>query len=118
MPRRRLARLSGYGDLMGRGRARWRRCIAEPAPDIEPLQDGDDPGRHLGLWRGRDVRFWRRKAMPSAIGSGRRKADVPLTQAMTVLMPQRARWAVRGSVGRERRSRRCSSRRRSAGRRR
>ena len=42
MPRCRSGKLSGYGDLRARRRARWRHPGDESADDIAPMRDGDD----------------------------------------------------------------------------
>ena len=78
MPRWRSGRLSSYGDWTSRRWARWRQSVAETAEDLGPMRDGDDPNEIGGGYGGREVRFLPRRAKPSAIGGGRRKADMVL----------------------------------------
>jgi hypothetical protein len=105
MPRCRSGTLSGYGDWTGRRRARWCRPVAESAADMVSMRDGDDAMPVSGMRGGREVRFWPRKAKPSAIGSGRRKADVVLMQPVLVLMLRLATPVGHEWFPRERRSR-------------
>ena len=118
MPRCGLGRLSGYGDWRVCGAAGWRDRTVRPAGDIAWMRVSMRRCWNLGRTRRCRTTLRQRKAKPSAISGSRRRADAPLKQPMPVIMLQLARAAARGSVGRGRRSRRCASAHRSAGRRR
>lgn len=49
MPRCGRGRLSRYGDLIARGRARWRRLAGESADDIAPMRDGGTARADAGV---------------------------------------------------------------------
>ena len=51
MPRCRSGKLSGYGDLTGGSRARWRRAGDESADAMAPMRDGDDVRPDSGMTR-------------------------------------------------------------------
>ena len=105
MPRCRSGKLSRYGDLTARSRARWRPPVDESVDDIAPLRDGDEARPAAGMSGGRESTVRPRKAKASAIGSGRCKADGPLWHPMPVIMLRLAVSAAHGSVARARRSR-------------
>jgi hypothetical protein len=114
----RSVELSRYGDSMGRRWARWRHPVDELADDIARMWDGDAPRWNSVMTQRPRRHALAAKVKPSAIGSDRRKADILLMQTMSMLMPRLATPVGRGSFPRERRFRRCASRRRSADRRR
>ena len=106
MLRRGWEKLNGYGDLTVRGRVahgnRGRRVDDVIGGWPTAARRGLIPGGRSG---GKTA-LRRRKAIASAIGGCRRRADVALAPWMLVIMLQLATWAAPESVGRGRRSRR------------
>ena len=104
MPRYGSGELIGYGDLTGRSWARWRQLVDELTDDIAPMRDGDDARTASGMTQRPSVTFWRCKAKPSAMGDGRRRADVALAPLMVVSTLALAMLVARESILRGRRS--------------
>ena len=115
MPRCGRGRQNGYGDLTVGGAAGCRDRTVRPAGDIGWRWVGVRRCWNLGWTGWRRTPLRQRKAKPSAIGVGRRKADEALMPPMPVIMLPCARLVAPGSMVRGRRSRRCASPHHSAG---
>ena len=107
MPRCRSRKLGRYGDSMVLSAAECRNRAARPEADIARMSGVRGAGPESWMTQRAEKRRWRqRKAIASAIGGRRRRADAPLRQPRPVIMLPLARWVAHVSVARGRRPRR------------